>query len=41
MLRGLKMLSLMCKFVFYRPEHNAKGVKSGSFLYFLLMAAKN
>ena len=26
MLTGLKVLSLACKFVFYRPEHNAKGV---------------
>ena len=25
MLTGLKMLSLVCKCVFYRPEHNAKG----------------
>ena len=24
MLTGLKMLSLICKCVFYRPEHNAK-----------------
>ena len=25
MLTGLKVLSLLCKCVFYRPEHNAKG----------------
>ena len=25
MLTGLKVLSLTCKRVFYRPEHNAKG----------------
>ena len=26
MLTGLKVSSLACKCVFYRPEHNAKGV---------------
>ena len=25
MLTGLKMSSLACRCVFYRPEHNAKG----------------
>ena len=29
MLTGLKMLSLTCKCVFYRPEHNAKGRAGG------------
>ena len=24
MLTGFKVLSLICKYVFYRPEHNAK-----------------
>ena len=24
MLAGLKVLSLVCKCIFYRPEHNAK-----------------
>ena len=27
MLAGLRMLSLACKFVIYRPEHNAKGIE--------------
>ena len=26
MLTGLKMSSLACKCVFYRPDHNAKGL---------------
>ena len=25
MLADLKMSSLACKYIFYRPEHNAKG----------------
>ena len=25
MLTGLKVSSLACKYLFYRPEHNAKG----------------
>ena len=29
MLTGLKVLSLTCKCVFYRPEHNAKGRPQG------------
>ena len=29
MLTGLKVLSLASKFVFYRPEHNAKGRPHG------------
>ena len=30
MLAGLKVSSLACKFVFYRPEHNAKGGPNGT-----------
>ena len=30
MLKGLKLLSLACNFVFYRPEHNAKGERHGT-----------
>ena len=30
MLAGLKVSSLACKFVFYRPEHNAKGGPHGT-----------
>ena len=26
---GLKVSSLACKCVFYRPEHNAKGLSEG------------
>ena len=29
MLTGLKMSSLKYKFVFYRPEHDAKGMPHG------------
>ena len=30
MLAGLNMSSLACKYVFYRPEHNAKGGPHGT-----------
>ena len=30
MLTGMKLLSLACKYVFYRPEHNAKEKNHGT-----------
>ena len=30
MLTGLKVSSLACKYIFYRPEHNAKGGPHGT-----------
>ena len=41
MLVGLKMLSLACKCVFYRPGHNAKGAYHGLNFYDHKMQKRN